>query len=375
MSYLLIFTPPGPNSVPKAHIPFLTVLCIESIFNQSENSTMNIADISGDTSTNDVAEPDVAEPDVAEPDVDINLYSFKGVTVSECGKLSVILDYILFLSKYVEPHVHLLHTLYIGTKINITVDQIRQPGVVENKVGSPPKKGLRSKNNQVRKAVGGRVKPTACESGAKKAKTETSPIQVINSHNLKRNDVVIKSILRSLKRYYKTQFLSLTGFKKALNANLNNSEITFLKGKEAVTYSELLRLSPENDKVMEYVSNVIDKLGLPKTYENMEFYVLSIAFPHETLCMLDGFKSKVKPNQKLADDAIALVKLIDCAMNRFSKKVFKQFLNHVEISTMTRHFLRSTSDHLARIQGFENCVKMIHEMCDEIIDGSDPLTE
>lgn len=39
-------------------------------------------------------------------------------------------------------------------------------------------------------------------------------IQVVNSHNLKRNDVILKSILRSMRRFFCKTFLLVTKFKK-----------------------------------------------------------------------------------------------------------------------------------------------------------------
>jgi hypothetical protein len=213
------------------------------------------------------------------------------------------------------------------------------------------------------------AKTTISKSDRKLSEARLAPIQVINSHNLKRNDVVIKSILRSMKRYYKTKFSEITDYKKSLNLETLNSVNEKCSAKKVNNYVELLKLDPANLKMVEFASKVVLELGLPQNFENMEFFVLSLSFPNETLKMLQDLKTKVKSNIALVKAGIDAVKVVDSAMNRFSKKVFQTFISTIEIALITKHFLTFNADNLDRIEGFDSCVDLIHNKCTVAIDA------
>lgn len=196
---------------------------------------------------------------------------------------------------------------------------------------------------------------------------EISKIHVINSHNLKRNDVVVKSILRLMKRYYRTKFTELPEFKK-FSGNPTASSNTIKKPvKNVVTYIDFMNLNSEGTLLVEWALKVVSDLGVLPRSENMEFYVLAVAFPTETLKILQDIKPKTKVCQTLSKQGISMAKLIDNAMNRFSKKIFKSFIETPEISLLIQQFLNSNQDYLSRIDGFGAYVKSMDDKSKQVI--------
>lgn len=179
-------------------------------------------------------------------------------------------------------------------------------------------------------------------------------IQVINSHNLKRNDVVIKSILRSMKRYYKNKYIEFIQPRKSSI----ESETYFQESQKSVKGSSLLYKIEAVDRIhgdlLKNTKTAVHNLGLLGKTINMEFYFMCLALPSECLRLLQDLKAKIKGHTSILNQTIVMVKLIDGVMNRFSKKVFKTFMEIAEISIMVEHFLRKNEDQLERIEGFES---------------------
>jgi hypothetical protein len=235
----------------------------------------------------------------------------------------------------------------IGTKISIKVVESDAPEVSKPRVA-------KNKNAEMKepKSTTNTKKPT---------------IQVINSHNLKRNDVVIKSILRAMKRYFKTKYIELTDFKKTSGAPTPDFEVGQVSNKKASNYVDLLNLDPRNELMLEYTQAVLADLKLGQGLENMGFYLLALTFPNETMKMLTDLKAKAKMSSVIIKKALDTLKLIDAALNRFSKKVFKNFMEMAEISYMVQHFLINNAEHLDRIEGFDTCVNLIGDKANQVI--------
>jgi hypothetical protein len=163
--------------------------------------------------------------------------------------------------------------------------------------------------------------------------------KVINSHNQKRNDVVLKSILRSMRRYLCKEFLQITKFKKT-------------EKQHKVRKENLIRCA----------NKLIDELEFPIQANNFQFYFLALAYPSELKKVLSDEDQNAVVNQ-----AVSVVTLIENVLNRFSKKIFKHFMEVPEISVLVQHFLNNNTEDLDNIEGFEPCINMLDEKSKEVI--------
>ena len=173
------------------------------------------------------------------------------------------------------------------------------------------------------------------------------------------------SFLSFLFRYYNSY--KIGDQNKISEANLKSPENKQSAIKKASNFVELLKSEPKNLKMFDLAEKIVNELGLIQKSENMEFYVIALAFPTQTLKMLKEIKSKSKLTINMVKQGISIVKLIDGALNRFSKKVFKTFMEIPEISFMVQHYLASNADHLSKIEGFETCIKIIKDKSNEVI--------
>jgi hypothetical protein len=155
-------------------------------------------------------------------------------------------------------------------------------------------------------------------------------VQVINAHNQKRNDVVLKSILRSMRRFLCKQFLTKTRFKK----NEKQHKVRM-------------------DKLVASTNQLTNLLEFPVAATNFSFYYLALAYPSELKKLLHDAQGEHADKQIIINQAFSVITLIENVMNRFSKKVFKDFMEVPEISVLVQHFLDSNSDDLEGIEGFE----------------------
>lgn len=168
--------------------------------------------------------------------------------------------------------------------------------------------------------------------------TSDRNIQVINPQNLKRNDVVLKSILRSMRRFFWNKFLAITKFKKT---------------------EKQLKVRKEN--LVKCVKELIPQLNLPEGLANYEFYYLALAYPSELKKVLNDAKNTSKQQGNAVSQTLNIVKMFESVLNRFSKKIFNSFMEIPEIAFLVQHFLRENTEKLDHIVGFENWVSLLEE--------------
>jgi hypothetical protein len=171
-------------------------------------------------------------------------------------------------------------------------------------------------------------------------------IQVINPQNLKRNDVVLKSLLRSMRRFFWNKFLSMTRFKKT-------------EKQQKVRRESLVKWAKE----------LIAQLSLPEGLNNYEFYYLALAYPSELKKVLNDAKNASKQQTYVINQALAIVKMFENVLNRFSKKIFNNFMEIPEIAFLVQHFLRENTEKLDHIVGFENWVSILEEKSGEVVEA------
>jgi hypothetical protein len=204
---------------------------------------------------------------------------------------------------------------------------------------------IQNNSNQVKEpsesSYNEEVKQSPAPASKKRKKRK---VQVINAHNQKRNDVVLKSILRSMRRFLCKQFLTKTRFKK----NEKQHKVRM-------------------EKLVLATNQLINQLEFPVEATNFSFYYLALAYPSELKKLLQDAEKENIDKLIIINQASSVITLIESVMNRFSKKVFKDFMEVPEISVLVQHFLDSNSDDLEGIEGFEPWIAMLDERSKEII--------
>ncbi len=175
--------------------------------------------------------------------------------------------------------------------------------------------------------------------GPKKGKKK---VQVINSHNLKRHDVVLKSILRRMRRYLYSEFLLVTKFKKTEKQHKIRMA-SLIRGANAMT----------------------NHMDFPIQPSNYSFYYLALACPGELKKLLNDTHAD-EVHKATIERAFSVVNLIENVLNRFSKKIFKHFMEIPEVSALVQNYLNS-EDYLEDCEGFEPCISLLDEKSKEVI--------
>jgi len=183
-----------------------------------------------------------------------------------------------------------------------------------------------------------KYKPARGKGGRKSKKK----IQVINQHNLKRHDVVLKSILRSMRRYLCKEFLLVTKFKKTEKQHR-------------------VRM----DNLVKGVNKMVSQMEFPIEANNYGFYFLALSYPGELRKLINDTERNTN-NQVALNQASSVVNLVENVLNRFSKKIFKHFMEIPEISALVQHFLVNAED-LESIEGFEPCITLLDEKSKGVI--------
>lgn len=95
---------------------------------------------------------------------------------------------------------------------------------------------------------------------------------------------------------------------------------------------------------------------------------MALAYPSELKKVLNEAKNAHKNNIATINQALSIVKLIENVLNRFSKRIFSNFMEIPEISVLVQHFLRHNTENLERIEGFENWVNILEQKSAEVVE-------
>jgi adenine-specific DNA methylase len=116
------------------------------------------------------------------------------------------------------------------------------------------------------------------------------------------------------------------------------------------------------DNLIRCANKLVEELEFPIQANNFQFYFLALAYPSELKKVLSDENENAAVNQ-----AFSVVGLIENVLNRFSKKIFKHFMEVPEISVLVQHFLNNNTEDLDNIEGFEPCINMLDEKSKEVI--------
>ena len=101
---------------------------------------------------------------------------------------------------------------------------------------------------------------------------------------------------------------------------------------------------------------------------NFPFYYMAIAYPSELKKVLNEAKNSQRNKVSIVNQSLSIVKLIENVLNRFSKRIFNDFMEIPEISVLVQYFLRHNTENLGRIEGFQNWVNILDEKSAEVVD-------
>lgn len=161
----------------------------------------------------------------------------------------------------------------------------------------------------------------------------------------RRKDVIIKSILRCMRRYFCHQLETLTSFNK--------------KEKDLVTKQRALITA---------CHQLVSHFCLSQGTSNMAFYLAMIAYPCDMRKLLTDSKATHRSKLAVLNQTINILNLIENAMNRFSMKVFTNFMEIPEISFLFQHFLEH-GDLSGSLENDGKCLELLVQKSHEVVDA------
>lgn len=170
------------------------------------------------------------------------------------------------------------------------------------------------------------------------------------SASSKRRDVCIKSILRSMRRYYCLKMETMTSYLR----------------KEK-------KIKLKHQTLIKCTKQIVDELGLSSFGPNMAFYFSLFAYSCDMRKILEKCKAnlylcnEVDLDIMLINKAIQLINLIENALNRFSKKIFNRLIDIPEISYLIQHFLANGQESLEINKEFEECIKILDDKSKDVL--------
>ena len=170
------------------------------------------------------------------------------------------------------------------------------------------------------------------------------------SANSKRRDVCIKSILRSMRRFYCAKLETMTPYLR----------------KEK-------KIKLKHQTLIKCTKQIVEDLGLDKFGPNMAFYFALFAYSCDMRKILEKSKATFylcansEIDVPLINKAIQIINLIENALNRFSKKIFNKLIDIPEIAYMIQHFLAQNPESLENTREYEECIQILDEKSSEVL--------
>jgi hypothetical protein len=157
---------------------------------------------------------------------------------------------------------------------------------------------------------------------------------------INRKDVVIKSILRSMRKYY---------------ADLvqDNSE-----------YKRKIRnIKLKHKTLINCCYNLAEMLGLSDCNTSVAFYLSAIAFPTDLRKILKKSISEFPENKAQFSIGLKAIERIESAMTRYNKRVMKEFIGVPEICYLLLHYISKMKN-----EDYGEFYKLLKEMANETLD-------
>lgn len=160
---------------------------------------------------------------------------------------------------------------------------------------------------------------------------------IIEKMSSKRQDVSIKSILRTMRRFYCQRIETLTKYNR----------------KER-------KLNVKHQKLIKSCDEFVQTLDFAGFSYNMSFYLSLFAYSCDMKKILIEKSDKIKEDSKLIKKALSLIELIDSAMNRFSNKILEKLIAIPEISMLIQYFLTEGEALIKNTRDFTECILTLH---------------
>lgn len=163
---------------------------------------------------------------------------------------------------------------------------------------------------------------------------------------INRKDVVIKSILRSMRKYY---------------ADLvqDNSE-----------YKRKIRnISLKHKTLINCCYNLAETLSLSESSASVAFYLSAIAFPTDLRKILNKSMEEFPESKNEFSIGLKAIDRIESAMTRYNKRVMKEFIGVPEICYLLLHYLGKVKNQ-EYVEFYETLKKMAGETLDLCSKGS-----
>lgn len=151
---------------------------------------------------------------------------------------------------------------------------------------------------------------------------------------LNRKDVVIKSILRSMRKYYADLVQDNSEYKR---------KIRNIKLKHKTLVNSCLDLSKA--------------LSLTQVDNNVAFFLTAIAFPTDLRKILVNTRAEMPNNKNAIQIGLKAIDKIESAMTRYSKKVMSEFIKIPEICMLLLNYLSK-----AKNEGYKEHYVFLKEM-------------
>ena len=158
---------------------------------------------------------------------------------------------------------------------------------------------------------------------------------------INRKDVVIKSILRSMRKYYADLVQDNSEYKRKIR-NIKLKHKTLINC--CYNLSETLALSDSNTSVA--------------------FYLSAIAFPTDLRKILNKATSEFPENKNEFSTGLKAIDKIESAMTRYNKRVMKEFISVPEICYLLLHYISKMKN-----EEYGDYYKLLKEMANETLDS------
>lgn len=157
---------------------------------------------------------------------------------------------------------------------------------------------------------------------------------------LNRKDVVVKSILRSMRKFYSELLQDNSEYKRKIR-NIK------------LKHQKLIRCSLELAKT----------LSLGNSDEAVAFYLTAVAFPTDLKKILAKGISEEPENKGLFNEGIREIERIECALTRYSKRVMDEFIKIPEVCMLLLNYLDKVEN-----EEYDDHYKMLKEMANESLE-------
>jgi len=156
---------------------------------------------------------------------------------------------------------------------------------------------------------------------------------------LNRKDVVIKSILRSMRQYYADLLQDNTNYRRKMR-NIK------LKHKLLISCSK----------------EVADSIALSDFQKSLPFYLASVAFPIDVKKIMKKSAKSNSKHRSLFNQGVDIINNIETALSKFSKKVLEDFVKMPEICILLLNYLSKVDN-----QEYQEHYKMLKVMASDSI--------